>query len=91
MLSAPTPDEGMVYFCRDTFEANVTLSLWEIKKEGSTYKRVYPPILDKAFSRLGGAEIGGGPWWPGQPWSKRSLLKPAIRLLLRLPYKFGFK
>merc|ERR1712003_224877 len=28
---APTPEFGMVYFCRNTFDAEVTLSLWELQ------------------------------------------------------------
>lgn len=86
IFRAPTPDEGMVYFCRDTFEANVTLSLWDLEWNGSEFERIYPPIISQARSDQGGAEVGGGPWW--QPWVKRSQLKPAIRILLRLPFKF---
>ena len=86
VFRAPTPDEGMVYFCRDTFEANVTLSLWHLEWDGTEYKRVDPPVINQARSRQGGAEVGGGPWW--SPWIKRSQLKPAIRLLLRLPFQF---
>lgn len=50
VFRAPTPDEGMVYFCRDTFEANVTLSLWHLRWDGKQYVRLLPPIIDKATS-----------------------------------------
>eukprot|EP00980_Cylindrotheca_fusiformis_P003126 scaffold721_cov131-Cylindrotheca_fusiformis.AAC.16 len=59
VFRAPTPDEGMVYFCRDTFEANVTLSLWHLEWDGTQFVRVYPPVIDQAQSNQGGAEIGG--------------------------------
>lgn len=51
VFRAPTPDEGMVYFCRDTFESNVTLSLWHLEWNGKEYVRLLPPIIDKAKSR----------------------------------------
>lgn len=50
VFRAPTPDEGMVYFCRDTFEANVTLSLWDLESDGKEFVRVYPPVIDQARS-----------------------------------------
>jgi tocopherol cyclase len=93
VFRAPTPDEGMVYFCRDTFEANCTLSLWELEeytdvfatKKGKQYRRKEPPIIDRAFSRQGGAEIGGGPWW--NEWKAKSKLKRVIKSLLNVSNK----
>jgi tocopherol cyclase len=60
VFRAPTPDEGMVYFCRDTFEASTTLSLWElISDENGRLVRKFPPVIDNATSAHGGAEVGG--------------------------------
>jgi tocopherol cyclase len=88
VFRAPTPDEGMVYFCRDTFEANVSLSLWELEWDSRRKELVrrYPPIIDNAVSRQGGAEVGGGPWW--DLWVGRSQLKKPIKALLRFPAGF---
>jgi tocopherol cyclase len=87
VFRAPTPDEGMVYFCRDTFEATTTLTLWELSWNSSEkkYIRIEPPLIDGATSSQGGAEIGGGPWW--DDWVGESRLKQPIKGLLRLPFK----
>jgi tocopherol cyclase len=88
VFRAPTPDEGMVYFCRDTFAANCTLTLWEMEWNTTTKSHIRkpgPPLIDRATSRSGGAEIGGGPWW--DEWKASSRLTKTVRLLLRLPFK----
>jgi tocopherol cyclase len=93
VFRAPTPDEGMVYFCRDTFDAKCTLSLWELEVDRSSlsgrrkFIKKEPPIIDRATSRQGGAEIGGGPWW--SEWKAKSRLKRVIKTLLSLPNKLG--
>lgn len=88
VFRAPTPDQGMVYFCRDTFEADVNLSLWELEWDSGRKKlaRKYPPIIHNAVSRQGGAEVGGGPWdvW----WAGKSRLKKPIQFLLGVPSMF---
>lgn len=86
VFRAPTPNEGLVRHCRDTFEAQCTLSLWNLKWDvhSSSYLRVLPPLIDRATSNQGGAEIGGGPWW--DTWKGEAKLKKPIRALLRIPY-----
>jgi len=86
VFRAPTPDQGMVYFCRDTFEAQTTLSLWELEWDAQDRAFVLkpgPPLIDNATSSQGGAEIGGGPWW--DEWKGRSVVKQPIKSLLQLP------
>lgn len=88
VFRAPTRDEGMVRFCRDTFEAETTLSLWELEwdeKSQQYVRKEGPPMIDRAVSSQGGAEIGGGPWW--DEWKGESKLKKPIRMLLLLPYQ----
>lgn len=88
VFRAPTPDEGMVYFCRDTFDAIVTLTLWELERDPTTkrYKRkAGPPLIDGATSAQGGAEIGGGPWW--DEWVGISRVKQPIKTLLQVPFR----
>ena len=88
VFRAPTPDEGMVYFCRDTFEADTTLTLWELELDAATNEYVRKPgpaLIDRAKSSQGGAEIGGGPWWDS--WIATSKLKKTISTLLMIPYK----
>ncbi|KAL7555533.1 hypothetical protein ACA910_006121 [Epithemia clementina (nom. ined.)] len=86
VFRAPLPGEGMVYFCRDTFEANVTLTVWELewggKKIGYVRKQG-SPLVDHAFSQQGGAEVGGGPWW--STWTATSELSKPVLALLRIP------
>ena len=87
VFRAPTPDEGMVRHCRDTFAANTTLTLWELvrNKETKAFERKEgPPLIDRARSSQGGAEVGGGPWW--DEWKGDSVVKQPIRFLLRFPY-----
>lgn len=85
VFRAPTPKQGMVPFCRDTFEANCELTLWELKRNEITkeFEKIEPPIIDGAVSKEGGAEIGGGPWW--SEWKGKSALKPVVKALLNFP------
>jgi tocopherol cyclase len=88
VFRAPTPDQGMVNFCRDTFEAAVNLTLWELEwdSEKKEYVRMSgPPLIDGAKSSQGGAEVGGGPWWDN--WMAKSKLKVAVNALLQIPYR----
>lgn len=88
VFRAPTPGEGLVRYCRDTFDAECTLSLWILEWDECLQRHVRgagPPLVDRAKSTQGGAEVGGGPWW--DEWKGESRLKRPIRALLRLPYK----
>ena len=90
VFRAPTPDQGMVYFCRDTFEAETTLTLWELEWNKATrqfVKKPGEPLINNATSSHGGAEIGGGPWW--DEWKGTSQVKQPIKALLQLPYRLG--
>jgi hypothetical protein len=72
VFRAPTPDQGMVKFCRDTFEAKTTLSLWELQWDErlqTHVRKAGPPLIDRATSNVGGAEVGGG-----RKFSKQQLL-----------------
>jgi tocopherol cyclase len=88
VFRAPTPDEGMVYFCRDTFEADSVLSLWELVWDEASkayVRRDAPPIIDAARSSQGGAEVGGGPWW--DTWKRVSDMRQPMKALVQLPYR----
>jgi tocopherol cyclase len=89
VLRAPTQDLGLAYFCRDSFYANVELSLYEIywDKHQKQYVRGNA-ILEKARSipRTGAVEIGGGPYW--NPWKGKSKMKQPMKALVKLPYMF---
>lgn len=90
VFRAPTPDEGMVYYCRDTFAATVNVTLWELAWDGGRHEFVRkpgPPRIDRAASSQGGAEIGGGPWW--DEWRGTSQVKQPIKALLRLPSRIA--
>lgn len=88
VFRAPTPDEGMVYFCRDTFEAETQLVLWELEwdeAKNEFVRKSGPPLID-AKSFHGGAEVGGGPWW--DTWTASSRVSKPILSLLRFPLRF---
>mmetsp|Transcript_18719 Transcript_18719/g.38730 ORF Transcript_18719/g.38730 Transcript_18719/m.38730 type:complete len:514 (-) Transcript_18719:97-1638(-) len=86
VFRAPTPDEGMVYFCRDTFDAHTKLTLWELDKTPRGFvRKPGPPLIDGATSRQGGAEVGGGPWW--DTWTATSKVSKPILALLRFPVR----
>jgi tocopherol cyclase len=88
VFRAPTPDQGMVFFCRDTFDANVTLTLWELEwdaSSGSYCRKPGAPLIDGATSTMGGAEVGGGPWW--STWKQSSVVKQPFLTLLRIPVR----
>jgi tocopherol cyclase len=87
VFRAPTPEEGLVRYCRDTFDAECTLSLWLLQWDDNLQqfvRRDGPPLINKAKSTQGGAEVGGGPWW--DDWKGEARLKKPIKMLLRLPY-----
>mmetsp|Transcript_10391 Transcript_10391/g.13756 ORF Transcript_10391/g.13756 Transcript_10391/m.13756 type:complete len:492 (-) Transcript_10391:46-1521(-) len=86
IFRAPTPDEGMVYFCRDTFEAATKLTLWELewdRNQKQFVRKRGPPLIAGATSSQGGAEVGGGPWW--DTWTATSKVSKPVLALLRFP------
>lgn len=89
-LRAPTEKEGMVYFCRDSFQATVNLSLYHLdydkKTKSYTKSAKKPPIIDNAVSYQAAVEVGGGPWW--DVWKGKSDMKQPMRGLVKLPYIF---
>ena len=88
VFRAPTPTDGMVYFCKDTFEADVELTLWELERDATTRtwnRKPGKPLIDAAHSTQGGAEIGGGPWW--DTWDNDSRVKQPFKAMLQIPYR----
>lgn len=89
VLRAPTQDLGLAYFCRDSFYANVELSLYELVWDPKERRHVRGNIiLDKVKSipKTGAVEIGGGPYW--NPWKGRSKMKQPLKAMVKLPYIF---
>lgn len=90
LLRAPTKDEGMQYFCRDSGFGRAVLSLWELEwdEKSRDYVRSTnkPPLIAKATSRQCTVEVGGGPWW--STWKVKSQMSPILKKLIRLPYAF---
>ncbi|GAB5358959.1 hypothetical protein AAMO2058_000503800 [Amorphochlora amoebiformis] len=70
-LRAPTDGQGLAVVCRDTFEGEVRLKVWEDDE-----------LLVDAISKDGGLEIGGGPW--EDVWSAEGTYSPAVKALLEL-------
>eukprot|EP01025_Chloroclados_australasicus_P016918 TRINITY_DN18630_c0_g1_i2.p1 TRINITY_DN18630_c0_g1~~TRINITY_DN18630_c0_g1_i2.p1 ORF type:complete len:459 (+),score=49.22 TRINITY_DN18630_c0_g1_i2:47-1378(+) len=78
LLRAPTSGEGLVPFCRDTFKANVKLTVWKLK-DG---QRQEPPTV-QALSDTGAAEVGGGPWW--STWNATAKMRQPLKSVIQLP------
>eukprot|EP00804_Cyclotella_cryptica_P010172 CCRYP_013805-RC/>CCRYP_013805-RC protein AED:0.16 eAED:0.16 QI:478/1/1/1/0.6/0.33/6/866/645 len=89
LLRAPTKDEGMQYFCRDSGFGHVTLSLWMLEWDevvgDYVRKRDKQPIIDRARSNQCAVEVGGGPWW--DVWSVSSKMSSPLKWMVRLPYR----
>lgn len=87
LLRAPTKDEGMVYFCRDSGFGHVTLSLWELEWNDEVKEYVRSankePLIDKATSAQCTVEVGGGPWW--SVWNVKSNMSNTLKKIIRLP------
>ncbi|KAL7548032.1 hypothetical protein ACHAWF_011318 [Thalassiosira exigua] len=87
LLRAPTKDEGMQYFCRDSGFGQVVLSLWELEWDNETGDFVRSPnkkpLLDSACSSQCTVEVGGGPWW--DVWRVNSKMSNTLKQLIRLP------
>ena len=77
VLRAPTADQGLAPFCKDTFEGLCRLQLWEVGPTGSR------KLLVDAQSSSAALEVGGGPWWG--PWSASADMKEPFRSLVQLP------
>eukprot|EP00571_Detonula_confervacea_P000355 CAMPEP_0172331548 /NCGR_PEP_ID=MMETSP1058-20130122/61985_1 /TAXON_ID=83371 /ORGANISM="Detonula confervacea, Strain CCMP 353" /LENGTH=533 /DNA_ID=CAMNT_0013048817 /DNA_START=232 /DNA_END=1833 /DNA_ORIENTATION=+ len=87
LLRAPTKDEGMQYFCRDSGFGQVVLSLWELEydEDLGDYVRSQnkKPLIDKARSGQCTVEVGGGPWW--DVWRVKSKMSATMKKIIRLP------
>lgn len=84
LLRAPTKDEGMQYFCRDSSFGNVILSLWEMRYDEDIGDFVRSRIIiDSAQSSQCAVEVGGGPWW--DVWKVNSKMSSTMRRIIRLP------
>lgn len=58
-LRAPT-EQGLIFFCRDTMQGQLSLRLWEKPNLLSQGDRAR--LIVEAHSNLCGLEVGGGPW-----------------------------
>ena len=86
-LRAPTEKDGMAYFCRDSFFADVTLSLWELEWDANTNSYIRGKcVISEARSKQAAVEVGGGPWW--DDWKDASVMKQPMKGMVRLPYRF---
>lgn len=88
-LRAPTEDLGLAYFCRDSFYADVELSLYELVWDGEKKEHVRGgAIIEKvkSINKTGAVEIGGGPYW--NPWKGKSRMRQPLKALVKLPYLF---
>lgn len=79
-LRAPTADQGLAPFCRDSFAGNVRIRVWEAGARGTGRL----PMIDCRSEGFSGAvEVGGGPWWSA--WRTEAAMSDPVKQLLNLP------
>lgn len=86
-LRAPTKADGLAYFCRDSFEGEVELSLWDlVRGPDGKYVRApdRPPVVDRATGFQCAVEVGGGPWW--DKWEDDAKMREPMRTMVKAPY-----
>ena len=79
-LRAPTADQGLAPFCRDSFAGVVRIRVWagESRAAGAV------PLFDVcSIGKSGAVEVGGGPWWSG--WEAKAEMSEPVKRLLNLP------
>ncbi|PRW18397.1 tocopherol cyclase [Chlorella sorokiniana] len=77
-LRAPTIDEGLTSFCRDSFCGQVRIRVWPAGQTGG------PPLLDcTSAGNSGAVEVGGGPWF--STWRQQAEMAGPVKQLLNLP------
>jgi len=79
LLRAPTADQGMVPFCKDTFAGEMTLRVRRMDGPGGAPGTV----VVEATSRDAALEVGGGPWW--ETWESQAVMREPLKSLLQLP------
>lgn len=81
-LRAPTADQGLAPFCRDSFAGEVRIRVWPAGAGGAAGGA--PPLVDvRSEGRSGAVEVGGGPWWSG--WTAKAAMSEPVKRLLNLP------
>lgn len=75
-LRAPTLNDGLAPFCKDTFHGKVRLRVWDLRRNTTV------PWVD-ATSDTCALEVGGGPWWSS--WKAKAEMKEPLRSMLQLP------
>lgn len=79
-LRAPTADQGLAPFCRDSFVGTVRIRVWQAGGQAIGA----PPFIDvTSAGKSGAVEVGGGPWWTG--WSTTAAMSEPVKRLLNLP------
>jgi len=79
-LRAPTADQGLAPFCRDSFGGVVRIRVW---KAGGQAAGAAPVINVTSEHKSGAVEVGGGPWWSG--WQTKAEMSAPVKQLLNLP------
>lgn len=79
-LRAPTAEQGLAPFCRDSFAGSVRIRLW---KSGDKAKGAEPLIDCQSEGLSGAVEVGGGPWWSG--WQTEAAMSEPVKQMLNLP------
>ncbi|KAL4432855.1 hypothetical protein ABPG77_008181 [Micractinium sp. CCAP 211/92] len=77
-LRAPTIDEGLAPFCRDSFCGTCRIRVWPAGQTAG------PPLVDCTSSgRSAAVEVGGGPWFTR--WQQEAAMAGPVKQLLNLP------
>ena len=79
-LRAPTADQGLAPFCRDSFGGTVRIRVWNAGGQAAGAAPLIDVVSD---GKSGAVEVGGGPWWSG--WSTTAAMSEPVKRLLNLP------
>lgn len=77
-LRAPTADAGFSPTCRDTCFADLKLTIWDRKSDGSQGN----VILD-VTSTMAAVEVGGGPWF--NTWKAKTNTPETLKQAINVP------
>lgn len=91
LLRAPTADQGLAPFCKDSFAGNVRLRLWYRERNGRRGDQILDLRSDDASGavEVGGSlleEFGGG----DDTWRVEAEMSPVVRALLAVDAPFEF-
>ena len=80
-LRAPTESKGLAVLCRDSFEGQLTIRLYEKEAARGRGDQEGRKLVVELHSKRAAVETGGGPW--GETWAASAVMKQPFRSLVK--------